>query len=96
MSYALSVKAAASLEIEEAYAYYEEQSKGLGDRFIEEVEDTLGYIAKYPLHFQVITDTFRQALLRRFPFAIVYDVSDTKITVYSVFHTSRDPETKFT
>ncbi|MBS1684518.1 MAG: type II toxin-antitoxin system RelE/ParE family toxin [Bacteroidetes bacterium] len=95
MSYRLIVKDTASDEIEEAYRYYEEQSSGLGDRFVEEVEDKLNYVLKYPLHFQVTIDKFRQTLLRRFPFIIVYEVTDKVITVYSVFHTSRDPETKF-
>jgi hypothetical protein len=39
-----------------------------------------------------VHETYRRALIRRFPFAIFYEYAGTKVTVYAVFHTSRDPE----
>ena len=32
------------------------------------------------------------ALVRRFPYAVFYEYAEPTATVYSVFHTSRDPE----
>ena len=34
---------------------------------------------------------YRRALVRRFPFAILYAYSEDIVTIYAVFHTSRDP-----
>ena len=42
--------------------------------------------------YQVVHVTYRRALTRRFPYAIFYEYADDTVTVYSVFHTSRDPE----
>jgi plasmid stabilization system protein ParE len=39
-----------------------------------------------------VHETYRRALIRRFPFAIFYEYAEGAVTVYSVFHTSRDPE----
>jgi hypothetical protein len=32
--------------------------------------------------------------LVKFPFVIIYEIIETEIIIYSVFHTSRDPEKK--
>ena len=42
--------------------------------------------------YSVIHESYRRALVRRFPYAIFYEYGDEVVTVYCVFHTSRDPE----
>jgi plasmid stabilization system protein ParE len=39
----------------------------------------------------VVHETYRRALVRRFPYAIFYEHAGDVVTVYSVFHTSQDP-----
>jgi hypothetical protein len=39
-----------------------------------------------------VDETYRRALVRRFPYATVFEHAETMVTVYAVFHTSRDPE----
>jgi hypothetical protein len=39
-----------------------------------------------------IHETYRRALIRRFPFAIFYEYAGVEVTIYAVFQTSRDPE----
>jgi plasmid stabilization system protein ParE len=34
----------------------------------------------------------RRALLRRFPYAIFFEVARTEIIIYAVFHGARDPQ----
>ena len=51
MIFGLVIKEEAYQDLQDAYDYYEEQRPGLGDEFIEEVKEKLGYIKKYPLHF---------------------------------------------
>lgn len=40
----------------------------------------------------VAVDDFRRALVRRFPFEIFYELIEHSIVIYSVFHSSQDPE----
>jgi plasmid stabilization system protein ParE len=39
-----------------------------------------------------IVATYRRALVRKYPYAVFYEYSGNQVTVYAVFHTSRDPE----
>jgi plasmid stabilization system protein ParE len=42
------------------------------------------------MHSKVFED-YRRGLVRRFPYAIFYEYAGGAVTVYCVFHTSRDP-----
>ena len=42
--------------------------------------------------YAVVYEGFRRALIRRFPYAVFYELSETTVTVFGVFHTSRDPQ----
>ena len=50
--YALEIKEEAYYDIQDAYNYYENKQSGLGDRFIEELEEKINYLQLYPLHFR--------------------------------------------
>jgi plasmid stabilization system protein ParE len=39
----------------------------------------------------VVHETYRRSLIRRFPYAVFDDHSDARVTIYAVFHTSRNP-----
>ncbi|HVS90542.1 MAG TPA: type II toxin-antitoxin system RelE/ParE family toxin [Mucilaginibacter sp.] len=85
----------ATADLQEAFDWYEEQSQGLGERFIREVDTYLDLIGKNPFQFAIqFSGKYRFALLDRFPFRIVYRIDEDKNRVYivSVFHTSRDPK----
>jgi plasmid stabilization system protein ParE len=78
-------------DIFDAYTWYEEQSLGLGLDFLRCVESLSCTIARNPLMYPSVYEGYRRALVRRFPYAVFYEVSDGQIIVYSVFHCSRDP-----
>jgi len=40
----------------------------------------------------IIHKNYRRALVRRFPYAVFYEYANDLVTVYSIFHTSRDPQ----
>lgn len=74
----------------------EEIQINLGEEFLSELDTFLGVIKKSPAAFaKTGVDDFRQAVLKRFPYVIVFEVHGKEILVYSVFHTSRNPEAKF-
>jgi plasmid stabilization system protein ParE len=86
------LKADAEAELRGAVAWYNGQRKGLGRRFAQAVRGTLSRLAKAPeAHAKVYGDV-RRALVAGFPSYIVYYVLEpAQVTVFSVFHSSRDP-----
>ncbi|MEX0715222.1 MAG: type II toxin-antitoxin system RelE/ParE family toxin [Planctomycetaceae bacterium] len=94
MAAELVVAPEAEADIEAAYAWYEERRHGLGEDFLSSVDACIQQILRMPeLHGKVHHD-YRRALVRRFPFAVFYefDADAEEVTIYCVFHTSRDPE----
>jgi ParE toxin of type II toxin-antitoxin system, parDE len=73
--------------------WYKSQQKGLEKRFANEVKNTLNYLIKNPLLFQVKYKNIRTAYTEVFPFGLHYHLNqDSKtITVLGVFHTSISP-----
>lgn len=81
----------AQREFDDAADWYEQQRVGLGAEFIEEVNRVLEQIAANPqLYGQVHNDT-REALVRRFPYALYYRIEPNQVLVLAIVHTSRDP-----
>ncbi len=88
----LVVAPEAELDLAEAYAWYEERRTGLGEEFLSAADACFESIRRRPEMYPAVYETFRRALIRRFPYAVFYEIAETKVTVYAVFHTSRDPE----
>lgn len=81
----------AELDLVEAYAWYEARRPGLGEEFLASVDACLEGIRRQPKMYSVVHEAYRRALIRRFPYAVFYEHSDAAVTVYAVFHTSREP-----
>jgi toxin ParE1/3/4 len=81
----------AKSEAREAYDWYEEQDRGLGDEFLRCLELAFRQVAQNPQQYPVRFDSFRRILIRRFPYAIYFEDNETKIYVYSIFHCSQNP-----
>ena len=93
--YSLLIKPRAILMTKDAYNWYEKQKPGLGEEFLNELDGFYKKIESHPEYFGRIKKNFRQAALKRFPFAIVYEIIKMEIVVFAVFHTSRSPRYKF-
>jgi plasmid stabilization system protein ParE len=94
MKYELIIKEEASLEIIESYLFYESKSIGLGERFLNNLDLYFDRIQNYPDHYQIKRKPYREAFIKKFPFVIVYEISESEVIVYAVFHSSRNPEEK--
>jgi len=90
-TYSLIIAQEAVDEIEASYYFYEDKQPGLGERFKKQLDETLMLIQRNPEMFNVIADNFREAVLRVFPFVVVFEVVKNEIRAYSVFYTSRNP-----
>jgi plasmid stabilization system protein ParE len=75
----------------EAYAWYEERSAGLGERFLKHVDECLEWIRDNPQLFEVVYKNYRRAIVKRFPYVIFYKINADVVTVYSIFHTAQHP-----
>ncbi|MEJ2624845.1 MAG: type II toxin-antitoxin system RelE/ParE family toxin [Pseudolabrys sp.] len=92
MTRRLIVRPQAKLELAEASDWYDAQDKGLGDELLHAFQAAIESIVSNPSRYQAIHGKARRALLGRFPYALIYTVSDEDITIVSCFHGSRDPK----
>ncbi|SOC80954.1 hypothetical protein SAMN06296241_2519 [Salinimicrobium sediminis] len=94
MPFSLNIKEEASIEILEAYLYYERKRPGLGEDFLIHLDVYFDRIISNPEHFPQKRKPYREAFLKRFPFLIVYELIENNIIVYSIFNTWQDPGKK--
>ncbi len=92
MNYELFFEPDVDFEIEDAFNWLEKQDKGLGTKFIAELETYFEKISAHPEYFSFFKNHLRHAILPTFSYKIVYEVADVKIIVHAVFHTSRRPK----
>jgi hypothetical protein len=94
MKYTLEIKEEALLDMQEAYNYYQEKRIGLGDLFLDTLEEYLERVEKNPLHYQIKRKPYREAFIKNFPYLIIYEIAVNKILVYAIFNTWRNPNKK--
>ena len=76
----------------EAALYYEEADDQLGGTFLDDIQHAIDSVRDHPELGVAIAYGFRRALVRRFPFSIVYFVEVEEIVVVAVAHHRRGPE----
>lgn len=81
----------AEQDISEAYDWYEKRRPGLGEEFLSCVDACVQRICRSPELHATVYEEYRRALVRRFPYVIFYEYADKTLTVYCVFHSSRNP-----
>jgi hypothetical protein len=54
----------AAIELDDAVDYYNIQSAGLGQKFLDEVIETIGFIEKFSQLWSLNTENTRKAILR--------------------------------
>lgn len=94
--YRITITEKAEAEYNAAYWYYEKKRSGLGASYEYETGILLKTIRETPLLFQRKYKQYREALLKKFPYFIVYEIISEAIVVHSFFHTSRHPFKKYT
>src|SRR6266568_6528921 len=82
----------ADAELAEARQWYAHQREDLDIEFMERIDDALSRIVRNPRLYTIVYRTLRRAVVRRFPFAIFYEVTADEIQVVAVFHSRRVPE----
>jgi plasmid stabilization system protein ParE len=92
MSYRLIIRSEAELDIQDAFEWYEAQASGLGSEFVRAVDTCLSGIGRNLLAYPIIYKQARRALVRRFPYGILYVFDQDTVTIAACFHGKRNPK----
>ena len=76
----------------EAALFYEAAISGLGDDFLDDIQHAIDSVRDRPELGSLVDYGFRRALVRRFPFSIVYAIERGQIVVVAVAHHRRRPD----
>jgi len=86
----MEISEAAEQDLVGGYWFYERQSAGLRDYFVDsilaDIRSLQLYAGIHTLHFG-----YHRLLTRRFPFAVYYRIESDLIRVYAVLDCRRDP-----
>lgn len=81
----------AELDLLDGFSFYEMQTQGLGDYFLDslyaDIDSLLLYAKAHEVHFGC-----HRLLAKRFPFAIFYRVEDDTVEVWAILDCRQDPD----
>ena len=80
----------AQAEVEEAFAWYESQRKGLGLDFLLSLDAVIENVRRLPEGNEAVALRTRRAVVRRFPCLVLYTIEPDVILITAVFHAHRD------
>ncbi len=90
MAFEVVIKPIAFLEIDDAVLYYEKQVTGLSRQFLSAVDDCVNKISKQPNHYLIISSPVRRILLNKFPYKLLYFISDNQeVVIIALIHNKR-------
>jgi mRNA-degrading endonuclease RelE of RelBE toxin-antitoxin system len=81
----------AKAEADEAVAYFDEQLNGLGDRFEQDLQDTVGFVREHPFSGKRLSNHVRRFRLHTFRYNVIYVVDGDEIVIVAVAHHRRRP-----
>ncbi len=87
----ISLLPQAGEELEAAASHYETQQAGLGLALLAEVKMTCDLVAQAPFAARGVRVGLRRKLVRRFPYYVLYRVSDDEILIIAIAHRRRRP-----
>jgi plasmid stabilization system protein ParE len=82
---------AARDELIGAQDWYEGEASGLGRRFRQAMDALVGRMSDSPRQFPAVFKNVHGALLRRFPYSLLFVIEEDDLVVIAGFHASRDP-----
>lgn len=86
----LIVRQRARLAIAEAFEWYNLRSPGLGIEFGRAADAAAAAVERNPEQYQKIRGEFRRAVLRRFPYSLIYRITAEEIVILTCIHNHRD------
>jgi plasmid stabilization system protein ParE len=87
----LVIRPAALEEIFEAADWYERRGPGLSAEFLRALDALIASIERAPEEYPKVHEQMRHALLRRFPYSIIFREDGGEIVVVACTHWRRHP-----
>jgi toxin ParE1/3/4 len=87
----LIFKRQARTELKQASQFYNDERRGLGIEFLDEVDAALKVILNGPNRFGVTYADVHCYVMGRFPYSIFYRVSKNRVEVVAIGHHRRQP-----
>ena len=84
----------ANIDTINAFEFYQTKGENLGEQFLDELDNCYKSIVLNYSTYKLVYKIYRQAVVKKFPFVILYSVDDKAIVITSVFHTSQNPKKK--
>lgn len=88
----ISLTEPACLELEDTIEYYDKEILGLGHKFYQELLSTFALIEKFPYIGSKNSKHTRKAILKIFPFNIIYTIWNKGIYIIAIAHQHREPD----
>jgi len=79
--YRLILSDKAEQDIQDAVQWYDSQRKGWGFEFAYCLEERLEMIAQFPYMYPIVYKNARKALIRKFPYVVLYYIEEANKTV---------------
>jgi toxin ParE2 len=79
-------------ELRETVRYNNTQLPHLGEEFRDEAWETVRRIKEFPKAWHPLGGSIRRCQMRRFPYGIIYEPSDSEIVIIAIAHLHRKPE----
>jgi plasmid stabilization system protein ParE len=98
MRFTVIVKQEAHQDTIDAYNYYEEKLTGLGERFLNALQQRYEELSVNPAFYSYINEDplkiLRDVKLEKFPFVVVYEIIENQVVIYAVHNTYKHPRNK--
>lgn len=98
MSFQVIIKEEALQDIQEAYEYYELKQLGLGEKFLQKLQQRLLHLSKHPNNYGFIDEDYlkilRDVKIDKFPFVIVFEIEHDTVIVYAIHNCYKLPSKK--
>jgi plasmid stabilization system protein ParE len=91
VSLRLVVRPEVEAELIEAGEWYEVRAAGLAAEFLRAVDACIASVLRNPLQYPVVHEQKRRALVRRFPFALIYIATEEEVVVLACMRSRRNP-----
>ncbi|HBR33350.1 MAG TPA: plasmid stabilization protein [Firmicutes bacterium] len=82
---------AAEEELNIAVAHYDQCQDGLGLEFAQEVYYAIQNIIAFPQAWAPLSKNTRRFLINRFPYGIIYQITDEDIMIVAIMHLNKEP-----
>jgi plasmid stabilization system protein ParE len=81
----------AQAEVDEAVEYFDAQREGLGDRFEDDLRNTVEALVARPLTGRLLTERVRKFRMRTFRYNVIYVIDEDVAFIVAVAHHRRRP-----